>query len=44
MKLPDLERERLNMYRLVNGWLALGLVTATVWLGLQVIRFIGGLF
>jgi hypothetical protein len=44
MKLPDLDKERLVMYRLVNGWLAIGLVSTTVWLVVQVINFIKGLF
>jgi hypothetical protein len=46
MKLPEteLDRERLNTQRLVNGWLAVSLVVFTTWSITEAVIFIGGLF
>ena len=44
MKLPDLDKEKLTMLRLINGWLALSLVAATAYAVVEAIRFIGRLF
>ena len=44
MQIPELERERLVTQRLVNGWLAVSLVSFVIWAATQGIKFIGSLF
>lgn len=44
MKLPDIDKEKLTMLRLINGWLALSLVAATTVAVVEAIKFIGRLF
>jgi hypothetical protein len=45
MSNPDLYMaEKLTAMRLLNGWLAMGLVASCVWLLIQAITFIKGLF
>ena len=42
---PDLlEAEKLTALRLLNGWLAISLVTFCLWLAYQAVTFIQGLF
>ena len=42
---PDLiQAEKLTILRLISGWLAIGLVASCIWLIIQAITFIQGLF
>jgi hypothetical protein len=45
MSNPDLiQAEKLTAIRLLNGWLAIGLVAFCIWLTYQAFTFIQGLF
>ena len=43
MQIPELERGRLVTQRLVNGWLAVSLVSLVIWAATQGIKFIENL-
>lgn len=44
MQIPEMDRERLVTQKLINGWLAISLVSFTIWISTRAITFIGSLF